>query len=62
MKQQETYRMGGINGAALKWLAIITMTIEHVGVGLIGPYNRLSGVKVRRTGAFAPQYSAVISV
>lgn len=42
MKQQETYRMGGINGAALKWLAIITMTIDHVGVGLIGPYNRLS--------------------
>jgi len=37
MKQQETYRMGGINGAALKWLAIITMTIDHVGVGLIGP-------------------------
>lgn len=42
MKQQETYRIGGINGAALKWLAIITMTIDHVGVGLIGPYNRLS--------------------
>lgn len=42
MKQQETYRIGGINGAALKWLSIITMTIDHVGVGLIGPYNRLS--------------------
>lgn len=42
MKQQERYKNGGISGAVLKWLAIITMTIDHVGVGLINTYNRMS--------------------
>lgn len=35
MKKQELYSKGGLNGAALKWLAILTMTIDHIGVGLL---------------------------
>lgn len=35
MKQQELYSKGGLNGEALKWLAILTMTIDHIGVGLL---------------------------
>lgn len=42
MKQQALYKDGGISGAVLKWIAIITMTIDHVGVGFIGYYNQIS--------------------
>ena len=42
MKQQVIYKNGGISGSVLKWLAIITMTIDHVGVGLIRYYDQIS--------------------
>lgn len=42
MRQQELYKNGGISGSFLKWLAIIAMTIDHIGVGVINPYNQVS--------------------
>lgn len=42
MKQQALYKDGGISGSVLKWLAIITMTIDHMGVGFISHYNQIS--------------------
>lgn len=42
MKKQEVYQKGGVNGAALKWIAMITMTIDHIGAGLLSPYNQMT--------------------
>lgn len=42
MKNQAIYQKGGINGATLKWLAMITMAIDHIGAGLIRPYNQMT--------------------
>lgn len=39
MRKQALYKDGGISGALLKWLGIITMTIDHVGAGIIQYYN-----------------------
>lgn len=41
MKQQETYQKGGISGAVLKWIAIITMTIDHFAAGFLNQYNHI---------------------
>lgn len=46
MKQQELYKNGGISGAALKWLAIIAMAIDHFGAG----YLAYTGQFVTATG------------
>ncbi len=35
MKQQEIFKGGGITGATLKWLAIISMFIDHFAAGFI---------------------------
>lgn len=37
--KQELYSNGGINGATLKWLAIITMLIDHLASGFLYDYN-----------------------
>lgn len=41
MKQQALYKGAGLSGSALKWLGIITMTIDHIGVGLLNNSHQL---------------------
>ena len=33
----------GISGAILKWLALVTMLIDHIGATIVRYYNRLAG-------------------
>lgn len=42
MRQQALYEDGGISGSALKWLAIITMTIDHIGAGILNYSHQFS--------------------
>lgn len=45
-RQQELYQGGGLNGAVLKWLAILTMTIDHFAAGFITHYNQVTSVNL----------------
>jgi hypothetical protein len=46
LKQQEVYQNGGISGAVLKWIAIITMTIDHFAAGFLSDLNQMSAVNL----------------
>lgn len=48
MKKQEVNKKSGINGAILKWLAIITMAIDHIGGGFLGFYNQSATVPLEK--------------
>ena len=37
--KQETYQNGGVSGVTLKWLAMLTMLIDHVASGFLYDYN-----------------------
>lgn len=45
-RQQEHYLSGGLNGAVLKWLAIVTMTIDHFAAGFLTYYNQVVSVNL----------------
>lgn len=40
--KQVVYKEGGINGACLKWIAIVTMVIDHFASGFIIDYHEIS--------------------
>lgn len=42
MRQQTVYKNGGISGSILKWIAIMTMTIDHVGAGILQYSSQIS--------------------
>lgn len=46
MKKSYGLEKKGLTGSALKWIAIITMLIDHIGATLIEPYLRNHGVRV----------------
>lgn len=46
LKQQEVYQNGGINGAFLKWLAILSMTIDHFAAGFLSSHNQMSAANL----------------
>lgn len=55
MKQQELYKNGGLSGAVLKWLAILTMAIDHFGAGYLaytGQFVTSSGLNLYALSRF----------
>lgn len=44
VKQQEVYKNGGLNGAILKWIAILSMAIDHFAAGFLSDYNQASAM------------------
>lgn len=55
MKKQELYQDGGISGAVLKWLAILSMAIDHFGAGYLaytGQFVTSSGFNLYQMSRF----------
>lgn len=55
MKQQELFQNGGVSGAVLKWIAILSMAIDHFAAGYIAYTGQLvsaSGINLYQASRF----------